>query len=94
MCVYLVFSFTLASSPPTTTANPMSNVFTNTRQIGVKHTIEIFRSSTGTFGFGLSSRDVATSDEDHPIYIKSITSNGPAFNDGRLKLGDRLLEVK
>ena len=34
-----------------------------------------------------------TNEEDHPIYIKSITSNGPAFQDGRLKLGDRLLEV-
>ena len=84
----------LALSPPTTVAaNPMSNVFTNTRQIGVKHTIEISRSPTGTFGFGLSSRDVSTNDEDQPIYVKSITTDGPAFNDGRLKIGDRLLEV-
>lgn len=66
---------------------------TNTRQIGVKHTIEISRGAQGTFGFGLTSRDVSTNEEDHPIYVKSITSQGPAFHDGRLRLGDRILEV-
>jgi partitioning defective protein 3 len=81
------------SSPPSAASNQLSNVFTNTRQIGMKHTIIINRSPTGTFGFGLSSRDVTTKDNDQPIYIKSITTGGPAFIDGRLRLGDRLLEV-
>ena len=71
----------------------MSNVLTNTRQIGVKHTIGISRGTQGTFGFGLTSRDVSTNEEDHPIYVKSITSQGPAFHDGRLRIGDRILEV-
>lgn len=84
----------LLSSPAASPSNTVSATLTNTRQLGVKHVIIITRSSkNGTFGFGLSSRDVFTNEEDHPIYIKSITSNGPAFQDGRLKLGDRLLEV-
>ena len=82
--------FVLASS--SSSANLLPNTVTNTRQIGVKHTVELKRGPRG-FGFGLSSRDVSTSDNDHPVYIKSIHSDGPAFHDGRLRIGDRILEV-
>ena len=64
----------------------------NTRQIGVKRTIELTKGSGG-LGIGLTSRDVLTDNKSHPIYIKSIHSGKAAFQDGRLKIGDRLLSV-
>lgn len=64
----------------------------NTRQIGVKRTIEINKGS-GKLGIGLTSRDVSTDNKSQPIYIKSIHSGSAAFKDGRLKIGDRLLSV-
>lgn len=44
------------------------------------------------FGFTVTSRDNSTG-TDIPIYIKKIVSKGAAARDGRLKIGDRLLEV-
>lgn len=52
--------------------------------------------STGSqgLGFGVTTRDVTMATSGcQPIYIKSIAKDGPAFKDGRLKLGDRLLKV-
>ena len=83
----IIITGSVAASTPTM----VSTSVTNTRQLGVKKTIELTKK--GTFGFGLSSRDVATNTDDIPIYIKSITAGGAAFHDGRLKIGDRILEV-
>ena len=58
----------------------------------MKHAIQITRGPRG-YGFGIASRDVATDDKNQPIYVKSISHEGPAFQDGRLKIGDRILEV-
>ena len=80
----------LASSSPAAALLP--NTVTNTRQIGVKHAIELKKGPRG-FGFGLTSRDVSTSDNDCPVYVKAVHSDGPAFHDGRLRIGDRILEV-
>ena len=46
-------------------------------------------------GFGITTRDVSavTGSLSQPIYIKNISRDGPAFKDGKLKLGDRLLKV-
>ena len=42
----------------------------------------------------MTTRDVSTkTGGPQPIYIKNISKDGPAFKDGRLKLGDRLLKV-
>ena len=42
----------------------------------------------------MTTRDVASKTiGPQPIYIKNITKDGPAFKDGRLRLGDRLLKV-
>ena len=60
--------------------------------MGTKHALLLDKGPQG-FGFGLSSRDVLTDDHSQPIYIKSITSGGAAFVDGRLRIGDRLLSV-
>ena len=47
-------------------------------------------------GFGVTTRDVHVNTKttgSQPIYIKNIAKDGPAFRDGRLKLGDRLLKA-
>ena len=43
-------------------------------------------------GFSVTSRD-NLQDGNRPIYIKNILPCGAAVEDGRLKAGDRLLEV-
>uniref|UniRef100_A0A674PN21 Par-3 family cell polarity regulator n=1 Tax=Takifugu rubripes TaxID=31033 RepID=A0A674PN21_TAKRU len=43
-------------------------------------------------GFSITSRDVPISGS-APIYVKNILPRGAAIHDGRLKAGDRLLEV-
>lgn len=79
---------------PTNTPNvPVpANTSSNTRQLGRLHTIELVKGDRG-LGFALTSRDVAANDGERLIYIKSITPGGVAFEDGRLKMGDRLLKV-
>ena len=76
--------------PSSNQATPIT--LANTRQIGVKRTIELSKGS-GRLGIGLTSRDVLTDNESHPVYIKSIQPGGVTFQDGRLKLGDRVLSV-
>lgn len=45
-------------------------------------------------GFGVTTRDVNTKAIGAwPVYIINISKDGPAFRDGRLKLGDCLLKV-
>ncbi len=43
-------------------------------------------------GFSITTRDNPTLGK-NPIYIKNILPKGAAIADGRLKQGDRLLEV-
>ena len=75
-------------------SQPPSLTLTNTRQIGVKHTITLLKPTPSTsLGFGVTSRDVMTDNQNVPFYVKNITPGTPAFNDGRLKMGDRLLQV-
>ncbi|XP_014776117.1 partitioning defective 3 homolog isoform X2 [Octopus bimaculoides] len=64
---------------------------TNTRKIGKKLLIQLKKGSNG-LGFSITTRDNQTGGE-IPIYIKSILLQGAAIEDGRLKTGDRLLEV-
>ena len=64
---------------------------TNTRRIGKKIAIELKKGTVG-LGFSVTSRDNVTGG-DIPIYIKNILPKGAAIQDGRLKPGDRLLEV-
>ena len=43
----------------------------------------------------MTTRDVTGKTiSSQPIYIRNINKDGPAFKDGRLKLGDRLLKVR
>ncbi|XP_013401792.1 partitioning defective 3 homolog [Lingula anatina] len=64
---------------------------TNTRKIGKKVHIQLTKGPQG-LGFSITTRDNPAGGN-CPIYIKNILPKGAAIQDGRLKPGDRLLEV-
>ena len=63
--------------------------------LNISHCIHIFSTFLGPegLGFSITSRDVPIGGS-APIYIKNILPRGAAIQDGRLKAGDRLLEVR
>ncbi|XP_067342139.1 partitioning defective 3 homolog isoform X3 [Channa argus] len=58
---------------------------------GRRFNIQLKKGPEG-LGFSITSRDVAIGDV-APIYVKNILPRGAAIQDGRMKAGDRLLEV-
>nr|XP_057915313.1 partitioning defective 3 homolog isoform X2 [Doryrhamphus excisus] len=58
---------------------------------GRTFTIQLKKGPEG-LGFSITSRDVPVGGS-APIYVKNILPRGAAIQDGRLKAGDRLLEV-
>nr|XP_031526845.1 partitioning defective 3 homolog [Vicugna pacos] len=52
----------------------------------------VINSGTEGLGFSITSRDVTIGGL-APVYVKNILPRGAAIQDGRLKAGDRLLEV-
>lgn len=66
-------------------------VMANTRRVGKKYHIQLKKGQSG-LGFTITTRDNPTSGQ-VPIIIKTILPRGAAIQDGRLKPGDRLLEV-
>lgn len=63
----------------------------NTRKMGKKLEISLTKGPQG-LGFSVTTRDNPAGGH-CPIYIKNILPKGAAVEDGRLKPGDRLLEV-
>jgi partitioning defective protein 3 len=63
----------------------------NTRKLGKKIEITLRKGANG-LGFSVTTRDNPAGGH-CPIYIKNILPKGAAVEDGRLKPGDRLLEV-
>ncbi|XP_011872104.1 PREDICTED: partitioning defective 3 homolog [Vollenhovia emeryi] len=63
----------------------------NTRKIGRMIEIELVKGGNG-LGFSVTTRDNPAGGH-CPIYIKNILPKGAAVEDGRLRPGDRLLEV-
>ncbi|XP_058835541.1 partitioning defective 3 homolog isoform X2 [Topomyia yanbarensis] len=63
----------------------------NTRKPGKRIEISLKKGING-LGFSVTTRDNQAGRQ-CPIYIKNILSKGAAVEDGRLKPGDRLLEV-
>lgn len=53
----------------------------------------ILYAGTEGLGFSITSRDVPIGGS-APIYVKNILPRGAAIQDGRLKAGDRLIEVR
>ena len=89
----IIFSINLfLLAPPAAPSQAASLTRTNTRQIGRRHTITLQRGSKG-FGFGLTSRDVKTDEQSQPIYVKVVHHGGAAYQEGQLRIGDRILEV-
>ncbi|XP_056094704.1 par-3 family cell polarity regulator alpha, b isoform X2 [Rhinichthys klamathensis goyatoka] len=62
-----------------------------TKKVGRKLGIQLRKGPEG-LGFSITSRDVPLGGS-APIYVKNILARGAAIQDGRLKAGDRLLEV-
>ncbi|XP_062297734.1 partitioning defective 3 homolog isoform X2 [Scomber scombrus] len=58
---------------------------------GRKFSMQLKKGPEG-LGFSITSRDVPVGGS-APIYVKNILPRGAAIQDGRLKAGDRLLEV-
>ncbi|KAF5279144.1 hypothetical protein FQR65_LT03390 [Abscondita terminalis] len=76
---------------PAVSRNLKSLLIANTRRIGRKIEIELVKGPHG-LGFSITTRDNPAGGN-CPIYIKNIIPKGAAVEDGRLKIGDRLLEV-
>ncbi|CAG7830263.1 unnamed protein product [Allacma fusca] len=74
---------------PSTTTNTL--ITSNTRKIGRKYEIDLKKGVQG-LGFSITTRDNPAGGN-CPIYIKNILPTGAAIDDGRLRPGDRLLEV-
>uniref|UniRef100_A0A182SQ31 PDZ domain-containing protein n=1 Tax=Anopheles maculatus TaxID=74869 RepID=A0A182SQ31_9DIPT len=64
----------------------------NTRKLGKRIEITLTKGDHG-LGFSVTTRDNPAGGH-CPIYIKNILPKGAAVEDGRLKPGDRLLEVE
>nr|XP_033507111.1 partitioning defective 3 homolog isoform X8 [Epinephelus lanceolatus] len=62
-----------------------------TKKVGRRLNIHLKKGPEG-LGFSITSRDVPIGGS-APIYVKNILPRGAAIQDGRLKAGDRLLEV-
>ncbi|XP_062067199.1 partitioning defective 3 homolog isoform X11 [Lepus europaeus] len=62
-----------------------------TKKVGRRLHVQLKKGSEG-LGFSITSRDV-TIGGSAPIYVKNILPRGAAIQDGRLKAGDRLVEV-
>ncbi|KAI1891400.1 hypothetical protein AGOR_G00143430 [Albula goreensis] len=83
-------------SPPVSASSPQrSHSATPTsgysKKVGRKLNIQLKKGPEG-LGFSITSRDVPIGGS-APIYVKNILPRGAAIQDGRLKAGDRLLEV-
>ncbi|XP_074841085.1 partitioning defective 3 homolog isoform X8 [Carettochelys insculpta] len=95
---HLPHSVNSSEKPPSGLTPSPQKVFTstansgyNTKKIGKRLNIQL-RKGTEGLGFSITSRDVPIGGS-APIYVKNILPRGAAIQDGRLKAGDRLIEV-
>ncbi|EDL11825.1 partitioning defective 3 homolog isoform 3 [Mus musculus] len=79
-----------ALAPPSVLSTNVGSVY-NTKKVGKRLNIQLKKGTEG-LGFSITSRDV-TIGGSAPIYVKNILPRGAAIQDGRLKAGDRLIEV-
>ncbi|XP_058503183.1 partitioning defective 3 homolog isoform X3 [Solea solea] len=86
-----------AAKPPTGHVHSPQRAMTSTptagytKKVGRRLIIQLKKGPEG-LGFSITSRDVPIGGS-APIYVKNILPRGAAIQDGRLKAGDRLLEV-
>ncbi|KAL6062492.1 hypothetical protein STEG23_030695, partial [Scotinomys teguina] len=79
-----------ALAPQNALSTNVGSVY-NTKKVGKRLNIQLKKGTEG-LGFSITSRDV-TIGGSAPIYVKNILPRGAAIQDGRLKAGDRLIEV-
>ncbi|XP_060247752.1 partitioning defective 3 homolog isoform X7 [Meriones unguiculatus] len=79
-----------AVAPQSVHGTNLGSVY-NTKKVGKRLNIQLKKGTEG-LGFSITSRDV-TIGGSAPIYVKNILPRGAAIQDGRLKAGDRLMEV-
>ncbi|KAM6900623.1 partitioning defective 3 homolog [Xenentodon cancila] len=96
--LYTPFSHTLisrtSSAPSPSLQRRISSNLSHSsyqKKKGRRFNIQLKKGPEG-LGFSITSRDVPIGGS-APIYIKNILPRGAAIQDGRLKAGDRLLEV-
>ncbi|KAF0314509.1 Partitioning defective 3 [Amphibalanus amphitrite] len=63
----------------------------NTRKLGRRLTVTLAKGAAG-LGFSVTTRDNPAGGH-APVYVKNILAQGAAVEDGRLRPGDRLLEI-
>ncbi|CAL8277177.1 unnamed protein product [Lota lota] len=85
-----------AKPPPGHAPSPQRGPSSNatggfTKKVGRRLNILLRKGPEG-LGFSITSRDVPIGGS-APIYVKNILARGAAIQDGRLKAGDRLMEV-
>uniref|UniRef100_A0A3Q2CJ33 Par-3 family cell polarity regulator alpha, b n=1 Tax=Cyprinodon variegatus TaxID=28743 RepID=A0A3Q2CJ33_CYPVA len=86
-----------AAKPPTGHTHSPQRALNSTpttgymKKVGRRLNIQLKKGPEG-LGFSITSRDVPIGGS-APIYVKNILPRGAAIQDGRLKAGDRLLEV-
>uniref|UniRef100_A0A286Y229 Par-3 family cell polarity regulator n=1 Tax=Cavia porcellus TaxID=10141 RepID=A0A286Y229_CAVPO len=80
-----------AAPAPHSVFSPSASSGYNTKKVGKKLNIQLKKGTEG-LGFSITSRDV-TIGGSAPIFVKNILPRGAAIQDGRLKAGDRLIEV-
>ncbi|KAM6153339.1 partitioning defective 3 homolog isoform 2-T2 [Erethizon dorsatum] len=80
-----------AAPAPHSVFSPSASSGYNTKKVGKRLNIQLKKGTEG-LGFSITSRDV-TIGGSAPIYVKNILPRGAAIQDGRLKAGDRLIEV-
>ncbi|XP_077088595.1 partitioning defective 3 homolog [Siphateles boraxobius] len=86
-------SSNMSPTGPAQTSRPTSATSSvgYSKKIGRKFNVHLRKGPEG-LGFSITSRDVPIGSS-APIYVKNILPRGAAIQDGRLKAGDRLLEV-
>ncbi|XP_064456727.1 partitioning defective 3 homolog isoform X3 [Ornithodoros turicata] len=86
-----VATVTPTKKVPQTTPRPTGLNVANTRKLGRRVPIKLVKGPEG-LGFSVTTRDNPAGGN-CPIYIKNILPHGAAIDDGRLRPGDRLLQV-
>lgn len=71
-----------------------SRVLWFTKSFAFYSVVCVFAAGPEGLGFSITTRDNPAGGLAPPIYVKNILPKGAAIADGRLKSGDRLLEVR
>ncbi|KAF0289188.1 Partitioning defective 3 [Amphibalanus amphitrite] len=88
-----VATVTPTKKVPVSLSSRTQNVImtSNTRKLGRRMTVSLMKGAAG-LGFSVTTRDNPAGGH-APVYVKNILPKGAAIEDGRLRPGDRLLEI-